>query len=328
MIRSYAYWLMFLLATVAGMPVHAAGFSYVAPSSDHPVEIGIWYPTETQAPSAPNTLFRQALAIDAEPVGKALPLIILSHGNGGWMGGHADTALALAESGYVAAAITHSDDNYNNQDVSPAKWMVSRPREVVSSINFLLEHWSGAKHVSRQRIGVFGFSAGGYTALVAAGGIPDLDLAIRHCEQAPMEYTCKTGLVGKMAGSGPGGDLPVFASDSRIKAISIAAPGFGFAFDAKALESIEIPVQIWSAELDKSVSHATNGQLIADGLSGESVIEIVEGAGHFAFLKPCNREQKKAKPRICKDAPGFDRIEFHRLLNEKIVAFFDKMLAR
>ena len=310
------------------MPARAVGFSRVLPTTEQPVEIGIWYPSEAPVPSASNTPFGQALAIDAEPIGQDLPLIILSHGNGGWMGGHADTALALVEAGYIAAAITHSDDNFKNKDGIPSKWMVSRPQEVVSSIDYLLEHWPGNGHVSRERIGVFGFSAGGYTALVAAGGVPDFDRAIQYCEKEPTEYTCKIGVVEKMASSSPGTNRPQFASDPRIKAISIAAPGFGFAFDIKALESVSVPVQVWSGALDESVPHASNGKLIADALRGETVVEIVEDAGHFAFLKPCNHDLESTKPRICVDALGFDRVAFHKVFNAGIVKFFDKALAR
>lgn len=159
------------------LPVHAVGFLRVAPSTHQPLDIGIWYPSEAAAPFAPNTPFGQALAFDGELAGSDLPLVVLSHGNSGWMGSHADTALALAQAGYVAVAITHSDDNDKNEVASPSVWMLSRPAEVVASINYVLQEWSGADHVSATRIGVFGFSAGGYTALVSAGAVPDIDLA-------------------------------------------------------------------------------------------------------------------------------------------------------
>ena len=40
-----------------------------------------------------------------------LPLIVISHGQDGWFGGHHDTAEALADAGFVVAAINHPGDN-------------------------------------------------------------------------------------------------------------------------------------------------------------------------------------------------------------------------
>ena len=111
--------LSLIIALVISVPAQAVGFARVPPSQDQKFDMGVWYPTEQIAPSTANTPFGQALAIDAQPAGTELPLVIISHGNGGWMGGHADTALALAEAGYVVAALTHSDDNFENEDADP-----------------------------------------------------------------------------------------------------------------------------------------------------------------------------------------------------------------
>lgn len=323
--------LSLIVASVISAPVQAVGFTRVPPSQDQKFDMGIWYPTEQAAPSTANTPFGQALAIDAEPAGSELPLIIISHGNAGWMGGHADTALALAEAGYVVAALTHSDDNFENEDADPSAWVVSRPREVVSSIAYLLERWSGARQVSAERIGVFGFSAGGYTALVSAGGVPDFRNAMQHCETDPTEFVCDIGLVQQIVSSEPKSILDNPVSEPRIKAISIAAPGFGFSFDSESLQAVDIPVQIWSGSLDRRVPHETNGRVIANALNGDKDVEIVEGAGHFAFLQPCKpgleSENTRIWEMICVDEGAFDRAAFHRYLNAGVIAFFDRVLS-
>ena len=308
----------------------AAGFTRLAPTAEQPLDIGIWYPSEAVAPSAPNTPFGQALAIDADPVGDELPMVILSHGNAGWMGSHADTALALANAGYVAVALTHADDNTENEDVAPAVWMNSRPRELVASIDVLMQRWPGATRLSASRIGVFGFSAGAYTALVAAGAVPNMDLAVRHCKTQPLEYVCVIGLVDDVAGDDTPAILDESVSDSRIKAVSVAAPAFGFAFDGKALDALTMPVQIWSGSLDERVPHDSNGGVIASFLPSEAEVERVADAGHFAFLASCNPALETRNPRVwamvCVDAPGFDRAAFHEFFNARVVAFFDRAM--
>ncbi|MFK7859981.1 MAG: alpha/beta hydrolase family protein [Granulosicoccus sp.] len=328
--KTIAIFCSLIIGSINSVPAQAVGFARVPPSPNKIFDMGIWYPTDQPVPSTPNTPFGQALSIDVKPVGSDLPLIIISHGNAGWMGGHADTALALAEAGYVVAALTHSDDNFENEDVNPSVWVVSRPQEVISSIAYLLERWSGAEHISRKRIGVFGFSAGGYTALVAAGGVPNFQKAMQHCEREPTEFVCDIGLIQEIASSGLKSTSRSFASDPRIKAISIAAPGFGFAFDSESVQAVKIPVQIWSGSLDMRVPHGTNGRLVANALNGETDVEIVEGAGHFSFLQPCKpgleSENQSIWEMICVDDVAFDRAAFHKYLNARVIEFFDTML--
>jgi len=50
--------------------------------------------------------------------GAKLPLVVSSHGRGGWFGLHHDTAEALADAGFVVAAINHPGDNGNDSSQS------------------------------------------------------------------------------------------------------------------------------------------------------------------------------------------------------------------
>ena len=47
--------------------------------------------------------------------GKNLPLVVMSHGNGGSLLSRFDTAIALADAGFVVVAVTHTGDNYADQ---------------------------------------------------------------------------------------------------------------------------------------------------------------------------------------------------------------------
>ena len=81
----------------------AAGFQYAAaPDPDgQPLELAIWYPSDGKVSPQPIGLSTQDVAFYGAVQGKALPLIVISHGTGGSPAGHADTALALAEAGFI-----------------------------------------------------------------------------------------------------------------------------------------------------------------------------------------------------------------------------------
>src|SRR5579859_3520025 len=96
--------------------VLAAGFEQVTVTdlAGPPLEAGIWYPSETAASEQPLGLFRQVVAPNGAVAGRGLPLVVMSHGSGGSFAGHYDTALALANAGFVVAAVTHTGDNYRD----------------------------------------------------------------------------------------------------------------------------------------------------------------------------------------------------------------------
>ncbi|WP_145962866.1 alpha/beta hydrolase family protein [Mangrovicoccus ximenensis] len=295
------------------------------------MRIGIWYPAAT-APPATATLFGQHLSLDAPVAEGRHPLVVISHGQGGWMGGHADTALALAEAGYVVAVPEHPGDNMQDGGAPPAQWMVTRPADLRAAIDYMTEAWPGASRIDSGRIGVYGFSSGGYSALVAAGALPDVGLAKSFCAGNPREYACREGFLD---GAEPGQVAPVLeqvAGDGRIGAVAAAAPALGFAFGALDLAAIDIPVQIWSGGLDLRVPHNTNGALVAAGLAASPDVHVVERAGHFAFLAPCSPSMEMAHPAqwamYCVDSEGFDRAAFHKDMNAELVRFFDKSLKR
>ena len=311
----------------------AVGFqsATVPDPADKPLEIGIWYPSNAPIPAQPNTPFRQALSLDGALSGTGLPLVIMSHGAGGWLGGHADTALALAKAGFVVVALTHTGDNRDDETYPASRWMVDRPRHIARVLDYMLTGWNGHARIDVLRIGIFGFSAGAYTALVAIGGTPDLNLATEHCRADPQELVCRVGMAGDFATPAVAArPASIWVHDRRIKAAVIAAPGFGFAFDARALAAITVPVQLWAASEDERVPYASNTEIIRHALPRPPEFHMVQGAGHFVFLPPCNPELKAALPEIwkmvCVDPPGFDRAAFHRLFNAAVINFFDKNL--
>jgi predicted dienelactone hydrolase len=311
----------------------AAGFQHIMVPDpvDKPLSVGIWYPSKSPVHESPDSPLGQLLAVGGDVSGKQLPLIVISHGNGGIFTSHADTALALAEAGFVVAAVTHTGDNADDDSSPASRWMLDRPRHVHLLIDYMLAKWPAHARIDATRIGVFGFSAGGYTALVLIGGIPDAKRAVAHCAANPDELVCQLGDTRDF-------DNPKIAAalaskgnrDARIGAAVIAAPGFGFAFDPDSLARVAIPVQLWAAAEDRNVPYTSNTVIIRASLGTPPDFHDIAGAGHYSFLPACPA-RLAALPigaKICTDSPGFDRVAFHQEFNKDVVDFFSAHLER
>ena len=122
--------LITLSVAVFSTCAQAVGLQHLtAPDPDGaPLEVGIWSPSNAMPAPVPMGRITQTVAINGAIEGKALPLIGISHGTGGSFLGHYDTAIALAEAGYVVAAVTHTGDNYADQ--SRSVFIMERPRHI------------------------------------------------------------------------------------------------------------------------------------------------------------------------------------------------------
>ena len=310
---------------LAGTFVHAAGFQQgtAADPSGKPIVIGIWYPSQAIAKPASMGPTTMTVAIDAPLEGKALPLIVISHGTGGSNFGHFDTAIALAGAGFVVAALTHTSDNYADQSRSID--VMDRPRQVSRVIDHMLSTWEGHAAIDPQRIGMFGHSAGGFTTLAIIGGVPNLTRIGPMCRQYPGDFACQL-----LARSGSPAVAPATATvaDARIKAAVVAAPALGFTFSPDGLKNVKVPVQLWRAENDTLVPHPRYAEAVRLALPEVPDYHVVANAGHYDFLAPCSTALASLAPAICMSPAGFDRAAFHVGFDSEIVKFFEKTLEK
>jgi predicted dienelactone hydrolase len=301
----------------------AAGIQLL--NSDPNLAGAIWYPCLGESKNV--ALGKLALSDDIALTGvkdcptasAQLPLIIFSHGRSGWFGGHNDTAEALADAGFVVAAITHPGDNGNDtsQSETLSGW-ASRPADIVRLIDFVLKDWKDRDAIDPSRIGLFGFSKGAFTGLVLAGATLDFQRTASYC-------TDNTRFCAQVRG----GDVPQnLPSDIRIRAAVLADPAPTTAFTKDTLSSIHVPLQVWRSELgakDRGVAPEGVARVFS-ALPGQPEVHIVP-AGHFAFLPPCSPRFAASQPRFCTDPAGFDRAAFHRDFNASVVRFFRDHLA-
>ncbi|WP_345335142.1 alpha/beta hydrolase family protein [Novosphingobium ginsenosidimutans] len=259
------------------------------------------------------------IVIWAPKAGSRLGLIVISHGTGAGPTAHIDTAQALAEAGFVVVAPMHPGDNFQDDaSVGKSNWFADRSRHVARVIDYMLTDWEGHARIAPRRIGIFGFSAGGTTALISVGGAPDLGRVTPHCASAP-EFVCQIMRpnVPKQA--------PQWTHDKRIAAAVVTAPGIGFAFPPNGLKHVRVPVQLWAGSADETVPYASNTAIVRNLLPQAPEFHNVDGAVHLSFLAPCTAQTPAF---LCQDRPGFDRAQFHASFNQSVTAFFQKQLKR
>lgn len=288
------------------------------PNGDEPPLIaGIWYP-----PPEPS---RSGLRGAPPSEARGMPLVVISHGGGGSYAGHEDTAIALVRAGFVTAAVTHAGDSSDDQSKVLMLWR--RPAQLSRLIDFVLHDWRGHAVVDADRVGAFGFSNGGFTVLVAAGGIPDLLKIDPYCFAHPTHDLCqalRSANVHSVAAIVP--PPGAWRPDPRIRAVAAAAPAFGFTFDGAGLAEVEVPVQLWRAADDLHQPHPWYEEAIRNALPRAPDYRVVPNASHYAFLPPCSAAKRPSVPEICRDRRGFDRAKFHRRFNAGLIAFFRRTL--
>jgi predicted dienelactone hydrolase len=281
----------------------------------------IWYPSSSPAFATPVGLAASAVAPHGAIAGNHLPLVVISHGALGTWAGHADTAAALARAGFVVAAVTHDEVGADG-----TLKLAGRGRQVSALIDFALHDWHGHARIDASQIGVFGFSVGGFTALVLLGGKPDARQIAPHCRRAPAEWSCGLGAAHQLEIAANPPRPEWWSADRRIKAAVVAAPALGYLFGKTGLSAVNVPVQLWRAERDHVLVWPWSATPVARDLPAPPDYHVVPGADHADFTAPCAAGVARRFPRLCRDPSGFDRAAFHVGFNNAVVGFFTRWL--
>ena len=305
--------LLCFLSTIA----HAAGIKPIEIPADAagPALKGmVWTPCAAVSEPLQVGAFVLAGRRNCPTVGEKLPLVVISHGHGGSDLGHHDLAEALADAGFVVAAIDHPGDTFSDMSrAADLSEFVERPTDIKRLIDYMLASASDAAKIDPQKIGFFGFSRGGYTGIVLAGGNPDFLNGDVPCP-SPDLPVCQQ-IRRKQVPTEP------LMHDARIKAYVLADPLNEFPSPA-SVKDVKAPIQLWASQYGGDGVLPRTVPALADALPAKPEFHVVPGSAHFAFLAPCSEQLKTIAPTVCVDGNGFDRVAFHERLNKKVVAFF------
>jgi predicted dienelactone hydrolase len=325
-----------LLLTTAQAMAAEAGWRQInlpgATSDAAPIPVALYYPTQVPARSLAMGPFAVQVAILAPPDATFKGLIVFSHGTGGTELGHSSLAEALAQHGYLVAALRHPGDNWQDRSLlqkSATRYFTERPQDVSRVIDALLRDPDWGDRIARDaqgpRIGAVGHSAGGYTVLALAGGQPDLSRIAAHCEvdRADDPIFCGMGRTGRPATSpvAPTSLIPSLI-DARVRAVVALVP-VGVVFSARSLANVRIPTAIYEAEKDRFLVPRFHAEWIASNLP-RAELHRVPNAGHYAFMDTPSTPIPSEDGDVGANPPGFDRQALLNQLQHDLPVFFDK----
>src|SRR5262245_27903340 len=189
------------LALFATTAQAAVGLTEIAGAEGDGI-VTIYYPSDGEAQPVKHGPFNFQLARDGVPRRGNGRLIVISHGSGGSPWVHADLARALVEDGFVVAMPAHRGDNYRDPGTpGPESWR-RRPIEVSHAIDAMGRDGRFAPLLALDKVGMYGFSAGGHTALSLAGGRWSPALFRQHCQSHIAEdFQSCVGLTTRLKGN-------------------------------------------------------------------------------------------------------------------------------
>ncbi|MFM0069057.1 alpha/beta hydrolase family protein [Paraburkholderia aspalathi] len=293
-----------------------------------PFDTVVFYPThEREVPWQAGPFTVEATRNAPIVPDNRLPVVLISHGRGGGPLSHRGLAIALARAGFIAVLPTHVGDASGfPRAPSQAQILVDRPRQAEAALNAVLTDPRFSASADAGRIGMIGYSAGGYTALILAGAIPDFASASAYCANHDDPGSCPRSASGNGTDGAQGkaavpNELVSWQPpvDRRLKALVLMDP-LAMMFEAPGLSAVRVPTMLYRPQDDSYLGSARNSLAVVSGLPTPPATHIVPG-NHFVFIDPCPASVAVSAALICQDAPGIDRVEIHRQIDQEVVNF-------
>lgn len=193
--------------------------------------------------------------------GETFPLIVMSHGYRGWNTQFSNLGEHIASHGYVVASIDHADmpaEGLPSLLVSFGNVLVDRTQDQRQILSLILD---GPREpqlaaIDPEKVGLIGYSMGGYGALATAGAAYDfskepLSNIPEQAQQQLVNATAEAAPIDALVTFAPWGGAP----DNR-------------AWTADSLAKIDVPTLVVSGNQDDVVDFEAGVQWIYDSLQG------------------------------------------------------------
>jgi len=301
---------------------------------NRPIKTEIWYPTHDTSGSNVSVNYPFKLprtSFNAKIASGTFPLVLLSHGTGGnrisqmWLAGE------LAGNGYIVASVDHYGNTLDNKIPENFVRIWDRPLDLTFLLDKLLQDTVWSKSIDPKKIGMAGFSLGGYTGMALAGSKTNFEFIQQFAdtkqgksefiipELGDIRYLLTPELIQE--GNRNSSDL----KDDRISAFVIMAPALGAAFRSKdQFIPVRAPILIIGAADDKRTPVDFNARHYHRLIGHSQYLELGDGAGHYIFMNEAKNWLKREAKTIFHDKNGIDRAEIHQEVTKVIINFLDK----
>ena len=303
----------------------------------HTGPVTVFYPSSGAAVDVKRGPFTMQLATEGTAVLGNRRLVVFSHGSGGAPWPLTDLARSFVAAGYVVAMPEHDGDNYRDTHLQgPATWNL-RPGEVSQAIDTVQKDSRFAPLIDFDRVGVYGTSAGGLTALVLAGGQWSPANFQRYClAHMAEDFPACVGLTVQLKGNWGDaikltvagwvhrlwfGDETRFSyQDPRVKA-AVASVPMAVPFELSTLAKPAVAVGLIVARRDQWLAPHAHVLAVQAACASCTVLLDLPDAGHGSLFSPWPAELAQSLSPMLVDPPGFNRAELPGLY-KKMVAFF------
>ena len=308
------------------------------------VRVTVWYPAAPGSaeqridigPPAHPLFLVGAAAPDAAFVdARPRPVILFSHGFGGAARMMAWFGTALARDGYVVVAVDHPGNNgVDKMTAAGAMMPWDRAQDLGAALAAAKADPTIGPHMDLARVGVSGFSAGGFTALVSAGAKVDMSRFQSFCRAHPTDGVCapqkefvltQADIQRALAQPDIAAEAARAGDDHRVasvRAVFAIAPALVQALPPQGLAQIQAPVAIILGDADPVAPPDTNGLVAAKALP-HAELKVLPGVGHYDFLSTCTPAGVAAVP-VCADKVQQDPT--HQAAIGMALAFFNRTL--
>ncbi|MEM9307107.1 MAG: alpha/beta fold hydrolase [Pseudomonadota bacterium] len=305
--------------------------------NDRRLTVEVWYPAQMPSNArgqyrtlmrdgiTPITLTGRATRDAAPATGMRFPLVVISHGYPGNRFLMSPIAENLASKGYVTVSIDHPYSTYADQETF-GDTLLHRPLDQRFVIDALAQRTDplGAI-IDINRVGVIGYSMGGYGALVFGGaGVTE--------EATEFTWGVPNGLLAQhLAGS----ETHEALIDSRVQAIVAIGPWGRNAglWDTAGMAGLRKPTLLIAGSSDDVSIYEAIRTLFDEAISVDRHLLTFENANHNAAAPmPAPREAWGPSETLDFSPfehyadPVWDTVRMNNIAQHFITAFFDLRL--
>ncbi|WP_026082514.1 alpha/beta hydrolase [Mastigocladopsis repens] len=270
-----------------------------------------------------------------------VPVIVISHGLGSDSSNFQYLATHLASHGFAVIVPNHpgSDTKQlralfrgSTSEIAQADEFKNRPLDIKYILDQLEQlsrtdtHFKGRFNL--QRVGVFGQSFGGYTALALAGAKINFGQLQKDCQPKALQDTWNLSLLLQCHALQLHGNNPKEYQfrDERVKAVIAVNPMTSSIFGEAGLSQIQTPVMI-VASSDDTIAPALYEQLLPFSWihNSQKYLAVLRHASHFSIIG--NGKGSAQQVSLPSEIVGKNPSLARRYMNVLSVPFFETYVA-